>query len=182
MDMLLHVYFLLAITYFSPTEGARLLLSKVGPFNWLHRLGRDELAELHTRCVHSPGGPNSKGAITPSFPSQRILGGQEAPRNAFKYAASLAISGYEIWTGLPPNAKFNACGAILITRRHLLTAAHCFQIGDVIRGRHLRLLVGGPCIRPEGGQNCSQVDSIEVKYDFVIKQYFVLSAGDPDDR
>lgn len=49
----------------------------------------------------------------------RVVGGSEAPADKYPSVASIVKSGI--------SGAIQICGGVIITQRHILTAAHCFK-------------------------------------------------------
>ncbi|KHN84179.1 Coagulation factor IX [Toxocara canis] len=84
----------------------------------VHRLTADELRELHTIC----------GRISShNLPKYRIAGGKRASENQFPWAVRQLRKPTHL-----PWAMSSSCTGSLISRWHILTAAHCIQLTDIL--------------------------------------------------
>ncbi|KHN85608.1 Ovochymase-1 [Toxocara canis] len=124
----------------------------------VHRLTADELRELHTICGR---------ASSYSSPKYRIAGGNRAAENQFPWAVRLFIKAADL-----PFFMSLSCTASLISRWHIVTAAHCIQytdlgVRDVNVSTHFVAVAGTTCAHHElvGGKKC---------YDAATKQGTIL--------
>eukprot|EP00184_Porphyridium_aerugineum_P005760 CAMPEP_0184702950 /NCGR_PEP_ID=MMETSP0313-20130426/26006_1 /TAXON_ID=2792 /ORGANISM="Porphyridium aerugineum, Strain SAG 1380-2" /LENGTH=204 /DNA_ID=CAMNT_0027163573 /DNA_START=64 /DNA_END=674 /DNA_ORIENTATION=+ len=70
--------------------------------------------KLPFEVLHGPNGTLASRSSLSTQPVSKITGGTSATSTSFKYFASVSFHGYV------------SCAASFISRRHLLTAAHCF--------------------------------------------------------
>lgn len=158
----------------SSVQRRNTLTTKVGPStDWLKKLTRDELQRVTDWC--RPGQMDSSISFSPSRNStssvdERIMGGDRVPRGSFLHVAALKLTG-EAFSFIPVDGF---CGAVFISTRHLLTAAHCVAAGTFI----VRIYAGGVCIERDSGDDCPSVDTVELRFDFVLLQYFLHSQRD----
>lgn len=154
------------------TNGIRLVSIKSGPASaWIWHQSGEAKERMHAFCPPLPTHSNymqmtlSKSHYEP--PSLRIIGGEPAQRGMYPYAAALTAD-------LP--SRFVHCGATLISRRHLITAAHCT---NRVRKR-LFVLVDGPCIQYNTEDACDSPADVmqEVEIDFVLTHYHDFSFRD----
>jgi Trypsin len=123
------------------------------------------LMEATNNSTHSPT----------KYPQQRIVGGKGAPLEMFPYAAAFTIAGSSDWWREPH------CGATLISRRHLVTNAHCTNRWS---DHPMAVLLDGVCIRHRGQDGCvtdaGWRDVMrEVEIDFALTQYYYITGRDP---
>jgi len=74
---------------------------------------RNRISQTQTSVIKRPQYPGCGMAI-----ANFVIGGQEAKKGQFPFMASFFHT--------LRNENYNFCGGVLITRRHVLTAAHCF--------------------------------------------------------
>jgi len=87
-------------------------------------------------CRWAPSRSSRGGIRSPSVPLPRVVGGENAPRGAWPYAASVQASFGGRW--------YHYCGATLRTPTSLIGAAHCqYQLGDRVLLGTENLLAGG---------------------------------------
>uniref|UniRef100_A0A915E5F1 Peptidase S1 domain-containing protein n=1 Tax=Ditylenchus dipsaci TaxID=166011 RepID=A0A915E5F1_9BILA len=118
----------------------------VGPRKWLRKLTYEEQQEIRQKC-------------TPVNPVQdRILHGTFAKQGQFKHMAVLTHSDGS-------GGEMTLCTGTLITRRHIVTARHCFHTTEQTDSFPLK--VGGVC-HSIGEDGCNEIDMKELEYDFAI--------------
>ncbi len=71
------------------------------------------------------------------------------------------------------------CGATLVSRRHLITAAQCIRsaelISDYLEGITFRVAVGGVCLMKSdrSEERCPRGDMYEAQVELVVKEFYV---------
>ncbi len=97
----------------------------VNPHPLLHDLDRilpNELGQILTYCGLRADQRGKRGEDQERvLPSERIYAGQNAEPGDFPAA---------VWLGFWKDGRRQliSCGGTLITRRHIITVAHCFQL------------------------------------------------------
>lgn len=176
------------LAYFLFTSGIAMAfyarVKKSGPAtSWIQRQENEDRRRMSEICTLSTsGGDHLLNRITNSAdrvkdkhrhaelgPSLRIMDGEGAHRGMYPYAAALA-------TDVTFMGWFAHCGATLISRRHLITAAHC--IGS--KEERIVVLLDGVCIRPGWYDNCTDPTEVmrPVEVDIVLTQYYYFSSRD----
>ena len=127
------------------------------------------LTDHHFHEFPSAGGSNlarASGSHRNPQHHLRIIDGEPANLGMFPYAASFTKAPTSVFS-----ERDAYCGATLISRRHLITAAHCTSRLT----ERVTLLVDGVCTRRTLWDGCSKDDrevmrSVEI--DFVIAPYY----------
>ncbi|XP_015928310.2 acrosin isoform X1 [Parasteatoda tepidariorum] len=88
----------------------------------------------------------------------RIVGGRKAKENEFPWMASLQVR--------TSSGLFHTCGAVLITKEWLVTAAHCIKKYST---DSYRIMIGSSTLKPALEENIYIIDTIVIKSDFNAK-------------
>ncbi|KAH9639115.1 hypothetical protein HF086_018183 [Spodoptera exigua] len=107
--------------------------------------------------------------LPPSDHQPFIIGGEDAPEGSAPYTVALIFG---------ERVMFQLCGASLISRRLMLTAAHCIESfiaddGGLLKTLHSRVgsnqwNSGGTMVYLKGYHMHPQWDSINIKYDTAV--------------
>lgn len=162
----------------NPVVASLTYTAKVGPATaWIRNEGRHE---VQARCADS-GPPvqrkslanaNSRNSRNTNrdWPHTRIVNGSGAELNMFPYAAA--------FTNDPTGGSRRAyCGATLISRQHLITAAHC---AELYYHHRAFVLIGGVCIQHSSKDACTDQRELlrPTEIDFILTSYFYFSPRD----
>lgn len=138
-----------------------LFLNKInltGPSQWLNKLNNEELNEYLTKCNYAK--TKSKREIKKKL-KYFVKNGEIRKKGDLKFAAVL----------VNPINGFTVCGASFITKRHLVSARHCFvHYAKESPTARLILKAGGVCHskRQNDDDGCDEADMQELTYKFAI--------------
>ncbi|KAI1700722.1 trypsin domain-containing protein [Ditylenchus destructor] len=137
----------------------------VGPENWLVKLDSSELDFIRERCTPKQSPLPSSQSLGPDsrIAEDRVINGHIAPKGKFKQAVVFVM----------PDDKLGnktLCTGTLITQRHVVTAAHCWDplgTGVILNGG-VQLMFGGLCYS-HGVDECQNgTDMYSADFDFAI--------------
>lgn len=115
-----------------------------------HRLTAEENRLLQQAC-------ENPDFSTTGEAQKKVMHGVPVPPGRYPWAVALTLPGGGV-----------LCGATLISKRHVITARHCFEgPGGPFPDRPVRVMVGGVCSRLDYNDDCARVDMREVPIDFV---------------
>lgn len=133
-------------------------INSTGPSKWLTKLNNEELNEYLTKCDYAK--TKSKREIKKKL-KYFVKNGEIRKKGDLKFAAVL----------INPINGFTVCGASFITKRHLVSARHCFvNFAKVSPKFRLILKAGGVCHSKSENDDdgCDKADMQELTYKFAI--------------
>jgi len=157
---------------------------KSGPASaWVHPPSAADRERMLTVCPpdqayptkalnYTTTNPSYHSQWTPHSPPPRIIDGEGTNLGVYPYAAT--------FTNDPTSTRMRItyCGATLISRWHLITVAHCAQLGQTV-GEVVYVLLDGVCARRAGEDWCWDLPQElmrAVEIDFILTQYYYKGA------